>query len=388
MRIRKQLISVIFMFVFLCVSVMPIQASAAKLNKKSVNVYAGKTVQLKVTGVAKKNVIWNSNNPAVAKVTAKGKVTGVKKGNAVISARVSGKTYQCKVTVKQKRVKAKSISLNRTIYFTMPGTTWTPKVTIKPDNTTEKSVIWKSSDPSVVKVSRNGVVTALADGKAEITAITGDGSKKKASCTVFVLMLSPSQAPEDVATSSSRNRESELARRFLNLLQKYSSRVELDTKNGITWAYSNSGAGVTWKSALNKAKSKRISYCNCALLARWGLRDLGLLDSKNFWGIEGGKILFRANTKEQLLKHCRIIRAYKTPYRLLQEGNLLPGDICTWVEFGHTNIYAGDGLWYDAGRSGNTGGYRDGRFVFYTFGPAPTINLSGPRVGYIIRLIQ
>ena len=78
----------------------------------------------------------------------------------------------------------------------------------------------------------------------------------------------------------------------------------------------------------------------------------------------------------------------QTPNQLLKEGNLLPGDICTWVEYGHTNVYAGDGLWYDAGRNGNLGGYKSGTFYFKTFGPAATVNMSGTTVGYIIRLIK
>lgn len=79
MRIRKRLIPVFFLLMLICMSAMPIQASAVKLNKKSANVYVGKTVQLKVTGAAKKTTVWSSSNTAVAKVTSGGKVTGLKK---------------------------------------------------------------------------------------------------------------------------------------------------------------------------------------------------------------------------------------------------------------------------------------------------------------------
>lgn len=379
------------MLMLVCLIAMPVQVSAAKLNKKTASVYTGKTVQLKVTGAGNSVVTWKSSKPSVAKVGAKGKVTGVKKGTAVISAKVNGKTYKCKVTVKQKKVKAQSVALNKTSYFMMPGKTWTPKVTVKPSNTTDKRVTWKSSNPSVAKVSSKGVVTAVANGNAVITATTKDGSKKSASCKIFVLQSS-SSASQQPATP--QNGESALARKFLTLLQKYSDQVKSDKEKGIVWAYSNSGAASTWSGALEKAQKNGITYCNCALLARWGLRELGILNSKNFWGVEGGGIMYGTNNKNeqevktQLLKHCEIIRVYKTPNQLLKEGKLLPGDICTWVEYGHTNVYAGDGLWFDAGRNGTIGGYKNGKFVFNSFGPAAAVNMSGTRVGYIIRLIK
>ena len=83
---------------------VPIPAHAAskpRLNKTkvTVNVYGKKSYQLKVKGTSKK-VTWKSSNKKVAIVSKKGKVTGKKKGTAVITAKVSGRTYKCKVTVK------------------------------------------------------------------------------------------------------------------------------------------------------------------------------------------------------------------------------------------------------------------------------------------------
>lgn len=76
-------------------------ATKVKINKKTASIYVGKTVQLKITGT-KKKVTWKSNKKKVATVTAKGKVKGIKKGSATITATVSKKKYTCKVTVKEK----------------------------------------------------------------------------------------------------------------------------------------------------------------------------------------------------------------------------------------------------------------------------------------------
>lgn len=74
------------MVMLICVFVMPVSASAAKMNKKSATMYTGKTFQLKVTGTSKK-AAWSSSRKSVVKVNQKGKITAVKKGSAVIRAK-------------------------------------------------------------------------------------------------------------------------------------------------------------------------------------------------------------------------------------------------------------------------------------------------------------
>ena len=55
--------------------------------------------------------------------------------------------------------------------------------TVKPDNATDADVDWSSSDVSVATVDGSGLVTAVADGTATITAKAGD---KTAECKVTV----------------------------------------------------------------------------------------------------------------------------------------------------------------------------------------------------------
>ena len=62
--------------------------------------------------------------------------------------------------------------------------------TVAPDNATNKSVSWTSSDPDVATVSANGVVTALAIGTSTITVTTTDGGFT-ASCLVTVTDTQP-----------------------------------------------------------------------------------------------------------------------------------------------------------------------------------------------------
>lgn len=68
---------------------------AALTKKKGAN----HTVQLKMQW-AKGKVKWSSSNKKIATVNSKGKVTAKKKGTAKISAKVGGKTYKCRITVR------------------------------------------------------------------------------------------------------------------------------------------------------------------------------------------------------------------------------------------------------------------------------------------------
>lgn len=58
--------------------------------------------------------------------------------------------------------------------------------TILPDNATDKSVAWESSDPSIASVDNNGLVKAKANGTAIITATSSNGLTSR--CTVTVLV--------------------------------------------------------------------------------------------------------------------------------------------------------------------------------------------------------
>lgn len=55
--------------------------------------------------------------------------------------------------------------------------------TVLPEDTTDKSLYWNSSEPNVASVSEDGLVTAISEGTAIITATCGEAS---ASCEVIV----------------------------------------------------------------------------------------------------------------------------------------------------------------------------------------------------------
>ncbi len=102
---QTRIIMSILLIAALAVTAVPIHSLAkakVKLNKTKLSMNVGKTATLKLKN-NKKKVKWSSSNKKVAKVSAKGKVKGLKKGKATITAKVGKKKYKCEVTVKARK---------------------------------------------------------------------------------------------------------------------------------------------------------------------------------------------------------------------------------------------------------------------------------------------
>ncbi|MBQ6724905.1 MAG: Ig domain-containing protein [Paludibacteraceae bacterium] len=80
--------------------------------------------------------------------------------------------------------------------MTVGGETLTLTATVNPNNATDQSVSWSTSDANVATVE-NGVVTAVAAGNATITVTTTDGSFT-ATCAVTVTAPEPEPQPTTV----------------------------------------------------------------------------------------------------------------------------------------------------------------------------------------------
>ena len=131
-----------------------------------------------------KTVTWTSSKESVATVDATGKVTAVAEGTATIKAKAGSISTTCIVTVKAATVAVTSVTLDKTeLALTVGDADVQLNVTVTPANATNADVDWESSDLSVATVDGAGIVHAVADGTATITAKAGG---KTATCTVTV----------------------------------------------------------------------------------------------------------------------------------------------------------------------------------------------------------
>ncbi|MBD9055729.1 MAG: leucine-rich repeat domain-containing protein [Eubacterium ventriosum] len=152
----KRIVAVMLsiMMVFTLVPLSSVNAAyKAKLNKKSVTIYVGKTVQLKVNN-NKKKVKWSTSNKKIATVTNKGKVKGKKAGKATITAKVGKKKYKCKVTVKKKMI-VKPTKVPETTKRIEQPTTKPEQSTTKPIEETTKDDYGDNGNDWIVKSTSN-----------------------------------------------------------------------------------------------------------------------------------------------------------------------------------------------------------------------------------------
>lgn len=162
-------------------SVVPqenVPVTGLSLNKDNASVYANDTVQLTPIfspyNATIQTVTWNSDNPTYASVDSNGLVTGHVAGigqTVAISATSTDGSYvaSCNISVQEKGVT--SVTLNKeTATMRVGGNDIELIATIEPEDATYQDITWISSNDSVATVNEYGVVHAVADGDATITA--------------------------------------------------------------------------------------------------------------------------------------------------------------------------------------------------------------------------
>lgn len=143
------------------------------------------------------DVTWHSGSEKIATVDASGVVTGVSRGNVTIKATAadgSGRTASISLTVRQQPT---GISLSESAMTLNVGTSRGLRATVQPNNTTDKSVVWSSSDETVAKVNSSGHVTPVGPGQCVITCAAKDFPNVYAEAVVTVHQLVTSVAFTD-----------------------------------------------------------------------------------------------------------------------------------------------------------------------------------------------
>ena len=181
-----------------------IEVTSVSLNKTSLTLEIGASETLTATvlpsNATDKSVTWTSSDQSVAMVV-NGKITAIESGTTTITATTSnGKTASCTITVNEPApevIEVASVLLNKTSLTLEIGESETIIATVLPNNATDKSVTWTSSDQSVATVA-NGKITAVGSGIATITATASNG--KTAICKVTVNAAIPEITQVEGAT--------------------------------------------------------------------------------------------------------------------------------------------------------------------------------------------
>lgn len=181
---------IVMLFMVLAISgavVSGAEAAGASISKKSANVTAGSKITLTVRNAGKYKVKWSTSDKNVAAIKTNGKkatVTGKKAGKAVITAKVDGKSYKCKVTVKAAAKTGKSsLSSSSLTMFVRDSAMLTVRSAGNSD------VSWSTSDKYVAvvqKESEDGKEAKVIAGGIGTCKVTAKVGKKSYVCKVTV----------------------------------------------------------------------------------------------------------------------------------------------------------------------------------------------------------
>ena len=223
------------------ITITDIEVTKVILNEIEIkNIKVGETFQLTASvepeNATYKNVIWSSDNEDVATVDEDGIVTAIAPGTAIITATSGKVSASCSVTVP---VEVASVTLDKTFSALNIGESVTLIATIDPENASDKTISWTSSDPKVATVDENGTVTAVSGGETIITAKAGE---QTAECTVAV------RYPEEEGYLYSRTTET----------WTKADLVDWTTTDGVTKSINN-GLNVTWGNT-GWALSKEVNF--------------------------------------------------------------------------------------------------------------------------------
>lgn len=129
------------------------------------------------TGANSATVQWTSSNESVATVQ-NGIITVVEAGSAtIIASSESGQYFDyCEVTVSEDYIPVENISLAFEEITLEVGENSTLSASVIPNNATNPNITFNSSNPALVSVDANGIITAIAATSGVIiTATTQDG---------------------------------------------------------------------------------------------------------------------------------------------------------------------------------------------------------------------
>ena len=153
------------------------------------------TAVLQPSDTTEKELLWTSSKPEVVRIDSvldnDAEITALAAGTATITVSNADKTITatCEVTVEEapeETVAVTGVSLELETLELKAEESATLIAIVEPEDATDKSVIWSSSDETVATVSENGEVTGVAEGTATITVTTVDGAFA-ATCEVVVL---------------------------------------------------------------------------------------------------------------------------------------------------------------------------------------------------------
>ncbi len=155
------------------VEVSEILADSIEIIDKVGELEVGKKLQLQCEinpqNTTNQELVWQSERSDVASVSPQGEVTALEEGQTVISAQTgNGIVDSFKLNVLS--IKPESIGIVSENTLGYVGDTAELKATVFPEDTSNQTITWTSSDPSIATIDSNGKVQFKQEGSVVFTA--------------------------------------------------------------------------------------------------------------------------------------------------------------------------------------------------------------------------
>lgn len=343
--------------------ILNVEPTSIAFDKESTALNVGDSVSLGMimepSQADKRSVLWSTSNSAIVKINGTGVITAVAPGTATVSCTAienSSAKAVCKVTVVQPVTK---VTLNCHAIKWPKGKSAHFHPTVTPDNATDATVVYKSSNTKVAKVDNNGLLTAVGEGKCIITCQSAENANMYDTCDVEIvtpvsnIKLSKSSVTVKAGSSVALTAAVSPSNAVNKSINWSSSNTKVATvdKNGKVTAKAEGKVTITAKAAdgygaatkctvtVTPQKSKGEQIADYA--AQW----VGI--TPYVWG--GTSLLYGADCSGFV---CSVYDHFgynlwgnrttlSNVGKSVSYSNAQPGDIV--VYYGHVAIYAGNG---------------------------------------------
>ena len=192
-----------------------------------------------------KTVSYSSSKTDIATVSEAGVITAVAEGETEITVKAGDKTATFTLTVKAKpaeTVAVKSITLDKEIAdgkSVEEGQTLdiSGLFTVLPDNATDKTVSYSSSNKDAATITDAGVITAVAAGESTISITSNSDTNVKEEFTLTVTAKAPVNITEIKVSESTKTYTSEDRKTYD--LSEYFTVEPAENSDAVTFASSD-----------------------------------------------------------------------------------------------------------------------------------------------------
>ncbi len=201
------------------------------LSSNNLTLNIGETKELTITlfpeNITNSEVTWTSSDSNIVFVDVYGKITGLKDGYATITVTTSNNIKEsCFVTVLKPIIPVENIILDKEEISIYVNELAQITATVLPNDATDKSILWSSSDEEIANVNSNGLITGIKPGIVNIFASDKNELIKKA------IKVTVKERMSDIVFDINDNSLS------LNIGDKYLINASTVPKGGV----------ITWKS--------------------------------------------------------------------------------------------------------------------------------------------